>query len=158
MIPFMVGDGHDELGGGRGNDIIYGGDGNDILYGSQGSDFLVGGMGADIFYGNSERDRFVLDVDSALNGSSVGEKNTDVVADFANSDRLYIDTMESGRSLDALGLSVRVALREVIDGAYTERNNSTLPDTVIYYTDAMNNDIILMVLEDYTGLPTLEFA
>ena len=88
----LVGD--DVLKGMGGRDTLDGGDGNDWLYGGRGQDMLTGGTGAD---------RFFFD---ALNESTTGPVNADVITDFsqAQGDRIglaVIDAISGNAGNDA---------------------------------------------------------
>ena len=157
-------DGNDTLNGGAGDDILYGDDGADILNGGAGIDFLIGGDGDDILIGGAG--------DNTLYGGSgddiyvLGDKTQgeDHVRDFSGSyDRIRIVTdTGSEKTLTSLyaAANIRVDNTQNYSGDFVSgENSSSTNDTQIYDTngtDTTSDDILLMVLEDYTTALTID--
>ena len=158
------GAGDDELRGGREDDHLFGGIDNDTLYGGNGNDTLYGGAGVDFLYGKRGNDEFDLDITSMHHGSNTDEINGDVVVDFSRGgyfgiDVIRIDTvLGNEKSFEALNLRTEEVAHRDYTGHTTGANNTSEMDTVIYHTrgtnasDATADDIVLMILEDFTGL------
>ena len=156
------GHGHDVIRGQRNDDTIYGEEGNDKLYGGYGNDTLSGGDGIDILSGRAGNDIYVLDLRDI-------ENNIDIVLDFdrreiefLGEDSIRVDTATgSETSFGELGIYVSTE-NKIIPGVESGQNISRT-DSVIYKIkgerdDALNrpdrdaDDLILMVVEDFTGL------
>ena len=141
------GAGDDVLIGGAGNDILYGGAGNDILVGDTGNDILDGGAGADILTGGAGNDIFVLEVDAPA---------MDVVTDFTAGDKIRVDVATDPTDLAALKAAANIDWTNNTNHATgTRTNDAVTKDTVIYALGADaalggGDDVVLMVLEDYT--------
>ena len=73
-----------DITGGKKADTITGGSGNDNLNGGAGNDYIVGGKGDDTLFGGVGKDIFVY---------TEGDGN-DVIADFANGDKIKVDKGE----------------------------------------------------------------
>ena len=135
------GAGDDGLYGGAGDDVLDGGAGGDILYGEAGKDVLIGGAGGDVFVVSSDQ---FTDADSAL-----------IVEDFSDSegDKILIDLRDwgIGAVTGFAGANLRVVTGHI--NAITSRteDDATTQNTAIYYTQG-TDDILVMVLEDFTGL------
>ena len=152
------GDGNDIIKGRYGESTIYGEGGNDIIYGNAKDDFIDGGAGIDIMFGYYGDDIFSLDT-SALAG------NTDIVMDFREigADLLRVDTVSGDEdTFTELGIRVDNNENKIIAGFETGENDASVMDSVIYRVvgtpdNAPNHqgpadDIMLMVLEDFTSL------
>ena len=150
--------GDDTLNGDNDNDILKGGAGDDTLNGDNDDDTLYGGSGIDILYGGSGDDKFELDIARAIDGDAVGKNNTDIIADFDDGDRILISredfndlgididaVLENQASFEQLNLRIVSMVQETIDDRLTGRNDGSEMDTLIYY-----NDVLLMIVEDYT--------
>lgn len=129
-----------------GDDIILTGSNEDILIGGKGHDFLFGGRDADIF---------VL----YQGEHAEGETNLDIVADFSSEDKIRVDT-ENGDETTLSALRDAAEIRWVKAHVETGEasNDNTVLDTAIYATQgttATADDILLMVLEDFTQDLTL---
>jgi Ca2+-binding RTX toxin-like protein len=143
--------GNDLLCGGLGEDILYGGSDDDFLSGGENNDTLDGGDGVDTLFGGAGEDIFVLHHEF----SDVAHR--DDVADFTSGDRILVNT-RSGRetSLAALREALNIDWTQSSDFSNsTSSNQSRLDDTLVYSRGAdktfgTRDDILLMVLEDYT--------
>jgi Ca2+-binding RTX toxin-like protein len=143
--------GNDLLYGGLGEDILYGGSDDDFLSGGENNDTLDGGDGVDTLFGGAGEDIFVLHHEF----SDVAHR--DDVADFTSGDRILVNT-RSGRetSLAALREALNIDWTQSSDFSNsTSSNQSRLDDTLVYSRGAdrtfgTRDDILLMVLEDYT--------
>jgi Ca2+-binding RTX toxin-like protein len=83
------GDGNDSLSGDDGNDSLTGGLGTDTLIGGLGDDILTGGAGVDILTGSAGTDRFLFDINTIFNASTMG---VDGVTDFSvGTDKVVLD-------------------------------------------------------------------
>jgi hypothetical protein len=169
------GDGNDVLDGGRGFDTLHGGDGNDELDGGRGHDTLFGGPGQDRLSGGKGHDLFVLyqgfhaegevnldHVHDFSRDSSSGNSSKDGTAD-GGSDRIRVDTDAGNETtLDALRVAanIRWAQDSNYSGEESGYNDGGLNDTIIYDTRGtvdISDDIMLMVLEDFTQELTMDF-
>ena len=160
--------GDDTLNGGAGDDTLFGdnnndqtdgGAGNDRLDGGSGNDTLTGGAGRDTLFGRAGNDKFALNL-----GGTVDD--VDIVTDFStvsgNTDVILVDTSSNGQepNLGALKASANIDWSNNSHyrpgGIQTSpTNDRNIKDTIIYNVGAdgisnTNDDIILMVLEDYT--------
>ncbi len=152
------GEGNDMLFGNDGNDVLDGGEGNDTLYGSDGNDVLDGESGTDTLAGGAGNDIFVLNLDGTAN-------DIDTVYDFSssanNNDKIRVDIGNSTVTTLA-GLKDAANIRWTNDSNHntaSRSNDSRTNDTVIYDTqdtESTADDVILMVLEDFTAPLTLE--
>ena len=139
--------------GSRYADIITGDAHANELRGYSGDDILIGGVGIDRLSGGSGDDIFVL------GDKAQGE---DHVRDFTRNsyytDRIRIDTdTGSETTLNALyaAANIRVDNTQNYSGDFVSgSNSSSRNDTQIYDTNGTagdtSDDILLMVLEDYT--------
>ena len=135
--------GNDILNGGADADILYGDAGNDTFYGGAGHDTLYGGTEVDILYGEGGNDVFAFDIASAATS------NADIVADFARGGANGIDAIRiAGASREKLRADT--TSKQIITDLRTGENDSEVDDTVIYYTKG-SEEIVLVVLEDFTG-------
>ena len=158
---FELAHGNDYADGRGGDDWITGGHGNDMLGGGSGRDILTGGPGYDIF---------VL-FQGVL---SQGETAVDIVTDFSTGDFILVTTPTATEStLETLLASakLRIAtshedtspqgkLLDIFGAQIALTNDPRLFDTVIYHTRGTpdtSDDVVLMVLEDYTGLTLSQF-
>ncbi len=150
------GAGTDTLNGKGNADSLYGGAGDDFLNGGDGADILSGGTGRDFLQGRRGNDVFVLN-------TAGGENDGDVVIDFRGrgNDTLRMDVT------DPAAITSLAAL-ETSDNLRIDKGRISLPDfpsnsdhpsrvnTVIYHNNGTatdrGDDILLMVLEDFTGL------
>ena len=152
--------GGDWIDGKDGDDILYGGDdhdhilgdaGNDKLYGGGGYDTLWGDAGRDMLYGGADRDRFHVNVADA------SANETDVIVDFSADERdglilrISVDDTFQASSLELLattgGIRFDTSGNKIIKGHESGENDSEINDTVIY-----KGDVVVAVLEDFTGL------
>ena len=147
-------------------DIIYGYDddnfllgieGNDTIYGGNGNDELDGGAGIDVLYGNADADTFGMRANSAA-------ADTNIVADFNVSEgdrlRLYVNAGEIFYASSFTELAFFTGIHFDTSGnapsaLQSERNDATINDTLIYRVEDGADDVILMVLEDFTN-PTID--
>ena len=144
--------------GSRYNDIITGDVHDNRLHGLAGNDILTGGAGDDIF---------------ALGDKMQGENHvTDFVHDASQSDRISIDLTGTEREyhLSSNNGSGTIFVGDTTDPTYrfdntqnysgsfdSNSNDANTNDTQIYHTNGTNttsDDILLIVLEDYTDLTT----
>ena len=150
------GAGADTLNGKGNADSLYGGAGDDTLNGGDGADILSGGTGRDFLQGRRGNDVFVLN-------TAGGENDGDVVIDFRGrgNDTLRIDVTDPAAITNLAELETSANLR-------IDKGRISLPDfpsnsdhpsrvnTVIYHNNGTatdrGDDILLMVLEDFTGL------
>ena len=142
----------DTLYGGAGNDTLYGGVGDDTLYGGSGKDFLEGEGGIDVLYGGADKDTFFVDIDD------VGAGDTDIIVDFNTEDgdrlklRLDVEGTFDASSLEKLATTSGLrfdASGNALSALQSELNDADINDVVIY-----KGDIIVAVLEDFTGFST----
>lgn len=144
---------HFRLSGGTNSDILIGGDGNDRLFGGRDRDVLAGGAGIDWLSGGIHDDIFVLN----LTG---GEGDEDIVIDFGTScvcgNIIRVDTADSDETTTH-DLQDAANIRWTNNTNYSavsSTNDADIFDTIIYATQDTANDIsddvILMVLEDFT--------
>ncbi|MDD9841116.1 MAG: VCBS domain-containing protein, partial [Alphaproteobacteria bacterium] len=146
--------GNDLLGGNRGNDYLYGGKGDDFLGGGLGDDYLDGGLGRDILVGKAGKDIFVLGL------ANKQTSDLDIVIDFESGDKIEVETISRAETtLEALQSAVNIRWTQnsdysTVSGITASRyNDPNIHDTIIYHTrgtDDTSDDIVLMVLEDYT--------
>ena len=146
-------DGDDTLYGGIRNDQLYGGNDADTLYGGSGKDFLEGEGGIDVLYGGADKDTFYIDIDD------VGAGDTDIIVDFNTEDgdrlKLYFEEVEG--TFDASSLEKLATTGDLhfdtngnaLSALQSEWNDADINDVVIY-----KGDIIMAVLEDFTGFTT----
>ncbi|MEL0072537.1 MAG: hypothetical protein VW981_06660, partial [Rhodobiaceae bacterium] len=131
---------------------LYGGSDDDTLTGEAGDDVLIGKAGADILNGNAGNDRFVLELGSAARGK-------DAVTDFSSGDKIRIDTANGNETtLTALQNAADIRWTNTTNEATGSTNNASKNDTVIYWknnTVTTSDDVIVMVLEDYTTALTM---
>ena len=150
------GAGADTLNGKGNADSLYGGAGDDTLNGGDGADILSGGTGRDFLQGRRGNDVFVLN-------TAGGENDGDVVIDFRGrgNDTLRMDVTDPAAITSLAELETSANLR-------IDKGRISLPDfpsnsdhpsrvnTVIYHNNGTatdrGDDILLMVLEDFTGL------
>ena len=142
---------------GRGNaDHLYGEAGDDTLNGGRGDDVLSGGMGLDVLEGRRGDDVFVL------NGAG-GENDGDVVIDFRDNggDTIRVDVADPSAitRLADLASSANLRLAEGhirLANFSSDSDDASQMNTAIYHTNGTlrdtSDDIVLMVLEDFTGL------
>ena len=135
------GAGDDGLYGGAGDDVLDGGAGGDMLYGEAGKDVLIGGAGGDVFVLSSDQ---FTDADSAL-----------IIEDFSDSagDKILIDLKNwgIGAVTGFAGANLRVVTGHINALTTRTEDDATTQNTAIYYTQG-TDDILVMVLEDFTGL------
>ena len=177
-----AGTGNDEIDGGDGNDTINGGDGSDTIEGGAGDDTIDGGDGSDtidagtgqnnLTGGGTEKDTFVVDFTQTA--------DADYIIDFDTSDVLRLTfnvtaaektAIENGsRSLDDRtdDLETAADLLIIQDRKFdhvaaghraSDTNDATANDTIIYATQgtaATNDDVVIVVLEDYDVKFTIE--
>ncbi|XDZ65497.1 cadherin-like domain-containing protein [Alphaproteobacteria bacterium LSUCC0684] len=154
------------------NSVMDGRDGNDEIYGGYKVDKLIGGKGADLLCGGGDNDIFVL----YQGAHATGETNRDAVIDFSSgivsghayyngttrggNDKIRVDTaLGTETTLASLkaALNIRWTNTSNFDTG-TTYNDKTLNDTVIYATHgtaSTADDIVIMVLEDYTAELTM---
>ena len=157
VIDIIYGGGGADRLTGRGNaDSLYGGAGDDTLNGGRGDDVLSGGMGLDVLEGRRGNDVFVLN-------AAGGENDGDVVIDFrdSDSDTIRIDVADPSAITSLADLESLANLR-VVEGHIrlpnfpSDSDQASQNNTAIYHNnDTARNtsdDILLMVLEDFTGL------
>ncbi len=177
------GDDNDVLDGGAGNDYLYGNDGNDALdggadtdtiFGEDGDDILDGGAGKDYLFGGGGDDIFVLDLNR-------GTDDWDNIYDFSSGtvsgSRSYNNTTRGGNDkirvdiddttvTTLADLKFAANIRWTSDTSHDRSDDSSLNflfanrtnDTIIYdtqNTESTADDVILMVLEDFTAPLTL---
>ena len=144
--------GQDVLEGGAGDDTLYGGSDDDTLSGEGGDDRLEGGSGNDRLDGGAGNDRFVLELGSAARAK-------DAVTDFASGDKLRVDTANGNETtLTALQNAADIRWTNNTNEATGSTNDAAVNDTVIYWkngTPSNSDDVVIMVLEDYTTALTM---
>ena len=164
-------EGNDYLAGDYGDDRLYCGDDNDSLSGGDDDDWLFGGRGIDVINGGSGYDIFYLDIEEIEAG------NTNIITDFARGgdwrgfDRIRVDVSGTNKiaieslTADAMKLDKLKELADIrwatahINVADTSSDSQRVQNTVIYNTlstENKNDDIILMILEDFTHELTFE--
>jgi serralysin len=138
--------------GGSANDILTGNALDNLLKGGQGDDVLIGLAGGDTFTGGAGNDRFVLELGSAARGK-------DAVTGFASGDKIRIDAANGNETtLTALQNAADIRWTNTTNEATGSTNNAGTNDTVIYWknnTVTTSDDVIVMVLEDYTTALTM---
>lgn len=142
--------------GNAGNDTITGGGGRDIIYGGAGLDTLTGGASDDTFY---------------LDTANIVDSNADIVTDFTRNsnggDRILLDIDGEGRRIDARNLKYLQGIANIrwevadktVAGSASDSDSDKIDNTIIYHTrgtDTESDDVILMVLEDFSDSLTLE--
>ena len=153
------GAGNDTLFGGNNNDQIDGGVGNDRLDGGSGNDTLSGAAGRDTLFGRAGNDKFALNLRGTVN-------DVDIVTDFStvsgNTDVILVDTLSNGQEPNLVALKAATNINWSNNSHYrpsgiqtSSTNDRHIKDTIIYNVGIdgvsnTNDDIILMVLEDYT--------
>ncbi len=161
------GAGNDRIYGKNGNDIFFGNDGDDTLHGHAGNDVLDGGAGEDNLFGGGHNDIFVLNLNGAAGDrDNVVDFSFDTVSSRSSysghpggTDKIRVDTDNGNETtLDALksAANIRWTNDTTQTGKYT--NREYINDTIIYATQGTSStadDVILMVLEDYTEELTL---
>ena len=159
------GDGDDNLWGWSNNDILYGDDGNDtlnggnyndILHGGDGDDVLTGGYGDDILTGGAGADSFVLV------GSRYSYYGIDTVTDFTPDDGDKIRVDDYTVTTTRLGTFLyygdwRMERGHIsADGLNSESDSADIENTAIYKVVNGGDDVLIMVLEDFTDEITLD--
>ncbi|MGB0343172.1 MAG: M10 family metallopeptidase C-terminal domain-containing protein [Parvibaculales bacterium] len=138
--------------GGSANDILTGNALDNLLKGGNGDDVLIGLAGSDTFTGGAGNDRFVLELGSAARAK-------DAVTDFASGDKLRVDTANGNETtLTALQNAADIRWTNDTNEATGSTNNAAVNDTVIYWkngTPSNSDDVVIMVLEDYTTALTM---
>ena len=81
------------LDGGTGNDKLYGGWDRDTLIGGAGNDTLKGHLGGDIMTGGQGSDSFHVGHAASLGDQGECTKARDVITDFEQGDRIYIEAI-----------------------------------------------------------------
>lgn len=159
------GNGNDELYADSGNDVLTGGEGNDRLHGGSGNDVLDGGGGTDRLSGGLGDDIFVLNL-----AGSDGDK--DIVIGFSSrtvfgreeKNKIRVDTTNGNENtLDALKAAANIRwVRDDVDSSvfpgFVVTNDTRIRDTIIYATKGTavtTDDVVLMVLEDFTETLTM---
>ena len=144
------------LTGGDDDDILTGGDGDDMLTGGNGNDTLTGGDGNDTLTGGDGDDIFVLYLD-VHDGA---ENSFDIITDFSGTDKIQVGTV-GGHETTLDDLFDAAEIRWEISHIDTDRDDNSADemDTVIYDTQGtatFDDDIMLMVLEDYNTQLTMD--
>lgn len=147
-------------------DIIYGynganslhaSEGNDIIYGGDGDDYLYGGRGIDLLYGGTDADIFGLRTEATA-------ADTNIVADFNLGEgdrlRLHVNAGDIFYASSFVELAFFTGIHLDTSGnapsaLQSEHNDATINDTLIYRVEEGADDVILMVLEDFTN-PTID--
>jgi Ca2+-binding RTX toxin-like protein len=142
--------GPDVINGGTGNDTLNGLAGDDVLSGGTGNDTLIGGAGADTLTGGAGNDIFVLELTATA---------ADAVTDFASGDKIRVDTANGNETtLTALRDAADIRWTNNTNQATGSTNDAGTNDTVIYDTKGTAttaDDVVIMVLEDYTSALTM---
>ena len=157
--------GDDVLYGEGGDDDLDGHLGDDILYGGSGEDFLEGNWGIDLLYGGADADVFKVDAPDVERWARREEStnaDTDIAVDFSGTDgdqlrlTLLIDGTLNVSSLEEVenagGFRFDTSGNKVIKGHESGENDADINDTVIYKVVDGADDVILMVVEDFTSL------
>ena len=163
---FAIRTNHDAAFGTSDADIIYGYDddnyllgqeGNDTIYGGNGNDEIIGGAGIDLLYGNADADTFGISANSTA-------ADTNIVVDFNMGEgdrlRLYVNAGEIFYASSFTELAFFTGIHFDTSGnapsaLQSEHNDATTNDTLIYRAEDGADDVILMVLEDFTN-PTID--
>ncbi|MEG9862056.1 MAG: cadherin-like domain-containing protein [Parvularculales bacterium] len=173
---FDGGDGNDILIGRGGGDYLSGGDGDDTLDGGSASKALKGGKGNDIFvlYQGpvGTRNKIFDGVSDYSSGTASGEEtfngtvyggNDKIRVDLDSADVVRIQNLiTADRKDDALDVLKSTAnLRWTQDsdiggGGTWQGNDTSKKDTVIYFTEDPSNEIVIMVLRDFTEDLTID--
>ena len=155
----LYGDGgSDLLEGDRGDDMLYGGEGFDYLYGGIGDDTVNGGRGSDHMGGGYGADIFVL---------NTADSGIDSVFDFTPSDGDKIRMAEFNGTMPAtieaflVAANLRVEQNHIKGDEGSEHRNllsddSEIANTAIYKVVDGADDVLVMVLEDFTEDLTLD--
>ena len=150
------GDGGDNLHGGSGADVLDGGAGRDTLLGRHGNDTIQGGAGNDIINGGAGNDIMTGDGGDDVFKLETNHSEKDIVIDFNKGDKIGVDTTAGSEStLAALKTATEIDwVNTANHDTGTATNDSTANDTVIFDTQGTvdaADDVVIMVLEDYTG-------
>ena len=155
--------GDDTLYGGRGRDSLVGGIDNDILYGDGGWDALSGGEGDDTLYGGSDSDQLHGNEGADIFVLRTDASGSDGVIDFTPSDgdKIRIEEFDGKmpETLDALltAVNLRVQKGHIRPGGLQSADDdSEIINTAIYKVVDDGDDVLLMVLEDFTDDLTLD--
>ena len=155
--------GDDTLYGGRGRDSLVGGIDNDILYGDGGWDALSGGTGDDTLYGGSDSDQLHGNEGADIFVLRTDASGSDGVIDFTPSDgdKIRIEEFDGKmpETLDALltAVNLRVQKGHIRPGGLQSADDdSEIINTAIYKVVDDGDDVLLMVLEDFTDDLTLD--
>ena len=146
-----------------GDDYLYGGEGNDYLHGGYGNDYLDGGEGRNMLAGGAGNDIFVLQnsgEDWVRDFSFVGLQGATSIIfrpNYGGDDQIRVDTpLGTETTLEALKAAANIRWTNDSDAGRlpdSYSNDSEINDTIIYDTqgtERLGDDVILMVLEDYT--------
>ena len=164
------GAGNDTLHGGAGEwDILRGGDGNDTLYGAGGSDLLEGDRGDDTLYGGSGSDHIGGGYGADIFVLNTADSGIDSVFDFTPSDGDKIRMAEFNGTMPATieaflaAANLRVEQNHIKADVWegSEHRNllsddSKIANTAIYKVVDGVDDVLVMVLEDFTDDLTLD--
>ncbi|MGC6475269.1 MAG: hypothetical protein ACON41_01350 [Parvibaculales bacterium] len=126
---------------------------NDTLWGDANANTLSGGAGNDTLTGGLGDDIFVLDIAST--------ETKDAVTDFGTgTDKIRVDTTAGNdTTLTALQNAANLRWTNDTNEATGSTNDASTNDTVIYNTkgtEDTSDDVIIMVLEDYTTALTID--
>jgi len=135
---------------------LSGGTGDDTLMGGNGVDTLAVGLGKDILIGGDGNDKFVLAV------TSTQDSAYDIVTDFTSGDVIRAASIAADIYPTLTELMSDIDIRWTQDSNHatgTNTNDANTNDTIIYATQGTDSDttddVILMVLEDYTTALTI---
>ena len=149
------GAGIDLIKGGAGNDTIYGGAGIDLIYGGAGIDTIYGGAGIDTIYGGAGIDTMTGGGGSDTFELEITHSDKDIVTDFAKGDTIGVGTT-AGTESTLVALKAAADIDWVNTANHdtgTTTNDASIYDTVISDTKGTTDtadDVVIMVLEDYT--------
>ena len=174
--------GRDTLNGDWGADTLYGGDGNDRLDGGEGDDTLDGGSGNDYLTGGSGADIFVLDIDATSSADVdivTDFHDHDKIhyqvwgLDNNDHDKIRVDgfTGAMPETLDDFLTAANLRVEKghihvpnaqsgsgggIYGVAVSLFDSATIEDTAIYKVVEGGDDVLLMVLRDFTDDLTLD--
>ena len=174
--------GRDTLNGDWGADTLYGGDGNDRLDGGEGDDTLDGGSGNDYLTGGAGADIFVLDIDATSSADVdivTDFHDHDKIhyqvwgLDNNDHDKIRVDgfTGAMPETLDDFLTAANLRVEKghihvpnaqsgsgggIYGVAVSLFDSATIEDTAIYKVVEGGDDVLLMVLRDFTDDLTLD--
>lgn len=158
----------DWLTGNSGNDLLVGWAGFDTIKGGGGQNLLIGGTGNDIFHLQLDLAKqevsFMNIIADFSYGTSSGRAGFDGFG-FGGNDKIKLTIPRAVSTIQELQTQANIRWEQKYFTSNLQRpeniemNDTSIMDTVIYYTKGTadtSDDIIIMVLEDYTDALTMD--